>query len=284
MYSDASNHLVEASNGVRYAYRRCGPSGDLPPLLMLQHFRGTLDCWDPALVNVLAAERDVITFDNAGVGLSTGRTPRTIAEMAADTLAFMASIGVVQADLLGFSMGGYTAQELALLRPAAVRGLVLAATAPRGGPGIHGWPEGIFNRVDFKRLHLQDYLYAFFNHTKASQRSGLEFLGRYLEREHDRDLPVCWEAREAQCEAVAEWVAPNHEALRRLSAITQPAFVAGGDNDRVVPSRAFHLLAGLMPQARLRIYPDAGHGFLFQHHCQFAQDVLKFFGEIASSS
>ncbi|GGZ25961.1 alpha/beta hydrolase [Streptomyces olivaceoviridis] len=279
MYIDAPNHVVDAPNGVRYAYRRCGPSGPPPPLLMLPHFRGVLDSWDPALVNALAAERDVIAFDNAGVGLSTGRTPRTIAETAVDTLAFMDAVGIRQADLLGFSMGGYTAQELALLRPAAVRRLVLAATAPRGGPGILGRPDDFFARADVDQPSLEDYLYLFFHHTESSQRSGLEFLGRHIEREHDRDLPAGRVARQAQYEAMTEWGVPDHGALQRLPAIRQPALVVHGDNDLVTPPGASRLLAGLLPDARVRTYPDAGHGFLFQHHEEVARDVLAFLAE-----
>ncbi|MGW4597835.1 alpha/beta fold hydrolase [Streptomyces sp. NPDC004457] len=279
MYTDAPNHVVDAANGVRYAYRRCGPSGSQPPLLMLHHFRGTLDSWDPALVNALAAERDVIALDNAGVGLSTGHTPRTIAETAVDTLAFMTAIGVRQADLLGFSMGGCTAQELALLRPAAVRRLVLAATAPRGVPGVFGWPDDSFARADVDRPSLEDYLYTFFDHEESGQRGGLEFLGRYIEREHDRDLPAGREARQAQYEAMTEWGVPDSAALHRLSAIGHPALVVHADNDRVVPPGASRLLAGLLPDARVKAYPHSGHGFLFQHHEEVARDVLAFLAQ-----
>jgi pimeloyl-ACP methyl ester carboxylesterase len=279
MYIDAPNRMADAVNGVRYAYRRCGPSGSEPPLLLLQHFRGTLDSWDSALVNALAAERDVIAFDNAGVGLSSGNTPRTIKDTAVDTLAFMAAIGVRRADVLGFSMGGCTAQELALLRPDAVRGLVLAATAPRGGPGIHVWPDDVFARADVDEPKIEDYLYTFFNHTESSQHSGLEFLGRYIEREHDRDLPTSQATRDAQYEAVVEWGVPDHAALARLSRIRQSALVVLGEQDMVTPPRASYLLAGLLPDARVSVYPDAGHGFMFQHHQAFAREVLDFLAE-----
>ncbi|MEU1366561.1 alpha/beta hydrolase [Streptomyces sp. NPDC005803] len=279
MYIDAPNLMVDAANGVRYAYRRCGRSSSEPPLLMLSHFRGTLDSWDPALVNALAAERDVITFDHAGVGLSSGTTPRTIDGTAADALAFMAAIGVSHADVLGFSMGGYAAQALALLRPAAVRRLILVATAPRGGPGIHGWPDDVFDRANAEEPKLGDYLYTFFSHTEASQRSGLEFLGRYIEREHDRDRPVTRAAMEAQYEAMVEWGVPDAGALSRVPEIAQPALVVLGDRDLVTPARASYLLAGLLPDARVRVYPDAGHGFLFQHHEEFAREALGFLAE-----
>lgn len=276
MYVDAPNLMVDAANGVTYAYRRCGHSSSKPPLLMLSHFRGTLDSWDPALVNALAAERDVITFDHAGVGLSSGTTPRTINGTAADALAFMAAIGVRQVDVLGFSMGGYAAQEMALLRPSAIRRLVLVSTAPRGGPGIHGWLDDVFDRANAEEPKMEDYLYTFFSHTETSQRSGLEFLGRYIEREYGRDRPVTRAAREAQYEAMVEWGIPDHRALSRLPEIKQPALVVLGDHDLVTPARASYLLAGLLPDARVSVYSDAGHGFLFQHHEEFARETLDF--------
>jgi len=276
MYIETPNRKVRAAHGITYAYRRCGPGGSQPPLLLLQHFRGTLDSWDPALVDALAAERDVIAFDNAGVGLSRGDTPRTIRDTALDTMAFLQALEVRHVDVLGFSMGGYTAQELALLQPAAVRRLVLAATAPRGAPGIHGLRDDVLAHVNFDQLRTQDYLYTFFNHTESSQRSGLEFFGRYIEREHERDLPVSAEGREAQYEAILEWGVPDQDALRRLDAIEQPALVAGGDSDLVIPPPALQLLGSSLPNARVRTYPDSGHGFLFQHHEDFAGEVLDF--------
>ncbi|WP_331728070.1 alpha/beta hydrolase [Streptomyces sp. NBC_01176] len=275
MYVDEPNQAIEAANGVRYAYRRSGPSG-APSLVLLSHFRGTLDSWDPALVDALAVEHDVIAFDSAGVGLSSGWPCRTVRDLAADTLVFLEALDVRQPDLLGYSMGGFVAQELALLRPHSVRRLVLAATAPRGGPGIHGYPDDVLAHVGVDRRGVQDYLYTFFNHTETSQRSGLEFVGRYIEREHDRDAPVSAAVWAAQYEAVVEWGVPDHGALERLAAVDHPVFVAGGGNDLVVPPRALHLLSAALPNAKLKVYPDSGHGFLFQHHRQFTEDVLAF--------
>ncbi|MEU2228096.1 alpha/beta hydrolase [Streptomyces sp. NPDC018347] len=275
MYVDEPNQAIEAANGVRYAYRRCGPSG-APSLVLLSHFRGTLDSWDPALVDALAVERDVIAFDSAGVGLSTGRVCRTARDLADDTSVFLEALDVRRPDLLGYSMGGFVAQELALSRPHSVRRLVLAATAPRGAPGIHGYPDDVLAHAEAESLGIQDYLYTFFNHTETSQRSGLEFVGRYIEREHDRDAPVPAAVRAAQYEAVVEWGVPDQGALERLAAIDHPVFVAGGGNDLVVPPSAFHLLGGALPNAKVKVYPDSGHGFLFQHHRQFTDDVLAF--------
>jgi pimeloyl-ACP methyl ester carboxylesterase len=275
MYVDEPNQAIEAANGVRYAYRRCGPS-DAPSLVLLSHFRGTLDSWDTALVDALAVEHDVIAFDSAGVGLSTGRACRTVRDLAGDTLVFLEALDVRRPDLLGYSMGGFGAQELALLRPHSVRRLVLAATAPRGGPGIHGYPDSVLSHIGVDRRGIQDYLYTFFNHTETSQRSGLEFVGRYIEREQDRDAPVSAAAWGAQYEAVVEWGVPDHGALERLAAVGHSVFVAGGGNDLVVPLRALHLLSAALPNAKVKVYPDSGHGFLFQHHRQFAEDVLAF--------
>ncbi|MCG7205560.1 alpha/beta fold hydrolase [Streptomyces arenae] len=276
MYHETPNRRARAASGITYAYRRCGPRGSQPPLLLLPHFSGTLDSWDPALVDALATERDVIAFDNAGVGLSTGSTPRTIRDTALDAMAFLRAVEVREVDVLGFSMGGYTAQEMTLLQPAAVRRLVLAATAPRGAPGIHGLRDDVLGHVCSGEPRAQHYLSAFFNHTEAGQRSGLEFFGRYIERERDRDLPVSAAAREAQSAALLEWGVPDGGAPYGLGAIRQPTLVAGGDSDRVVPPSAFRLLAGSLPDARAHLYPDSGHGFLFQYHEEFAREVLDF--------
>ncbi|MCL6670113.1 alpha/beta fold hydrolase [Streptomyces panaciradicis] len=275
MYVDAPNQVIKAADGVRYAYRRSGPTG-ASPLVLLQHFRGTLDSWDGALIDALSAERDVIVFDNAGVGLSTGRICRTVRELAADTFAFLDALDVRRPDVLGYSMGGFTAQEMALLRPAAVRRLILAGTAPRGATGTHGYPDDVLAHADVEPCSIQDYLYTFFNHTRTSQRSGLGSIGRGIEREDDRDLPLTTAGRAAQYEAVVEWGVPDHRSLQRLAGVGHPVFVAGGDRDLVAPARLLHLLAGLLPNAQVKIYPDAGHGFLFQHHRQFAQDVTTF--------
>ncbi|MFI7142999.1 alpha/beta fold hydrolase [Streptomyces massasporeus] len=283
MCIDVPNQWVDAANGVSYTYRRYGDPAT-PPLVLLQHFRGNLDSWDPALIDVLAAARELIAFDSAGVGLSSGRTPRTVRESAVDALAFMDALELEQVDLLGHSTGGFVAQEIALIRPRAVRRLVLAATAPRGAPGIHGWSDDVLSHTHIDRFGAQDYLYTFFGHTENSQHSGLEFLGRHLERTSDRDMPVSRASREAQYDAVLEWGTLRHSALERLRTIGQPVLVATGDSDLVIPPRLSHLLAGLLPDARLHVYPDSGHGFLFQHHREFGADVLAFLGWEASGA
>ena len=243
--------------------------------MLLQHFRGNLDSWDPALIDALARSRRVITFDNAGVGGSTGTTPDTIEQMARDAIAFVTALGTSQVDLLGFSIGGFVAQEIAL-RPALVRRLVLASSAPQGAAGMHGWAPAVIGAVGTPKTSPEEYLGVFFAPSAASQQAGKEALGRMYARKEDRDEATSWATREAQYDAVCAWGIPDHAALERVSAIEMPVFVANGDSDPMILPRYSYLLAGLIPQARLKIYPDAAHGFLFQHHAEFAADVTEF--------
>ena len=274
-YSSLPNKLVSAARGTDFAYRDAG-QGDEVPLILLQHFRGNLDGWDPALVDDLAAARRVITFDNAGVGGSTGTTPPEIRPMAHDAIEFIAAMGFTKADILGFSIGSFVAQEIALRRPALVRRLVLASSAPKGAPGMHGWAPDVIGAVGTPQTSPAEYLSVFFAASAASQQAGKEALGRMYARTADRDQATSWATREAQYDAVCAWGIPCHAALERVSAIEMPVFVANGDNDPMILPRYSYLLAGLIPQARLKIYPDAAHGFLFQHHAEFAADVTEF--------
>jgi pimeloyl-ACP methyl ester carboxylesterase len=275
-YVEAENQMVHAGNGVDYAYRVTGDSG-APPLIMLQHFRGNLDNWDPALVDALARNRQVITFDNRGVGGSSGRTPSTVAHMARDALEFLDALGLDAVDVLGFSLGSFVAQDVALVRPAMVRRLVLASSAPQGADGMHGWAPEVIGAVGQPETSPEEYLGVFFAPSESSRAAGQQAAGRIFgARTADRDAPTSWQTRLAQYDAVCAWGEPNHARLQRVSAIEQPAFVANGDGDPMILPRYSHLLAGLMPDVRLKIYPDAAHGFLFQHHAEFASDVEAF--------
>jgi pimeloyl-ACP methyl ester carboxylesterase len=273
-YLTSPNRMVSAANGIDYAYRELGEG--TPPLVLLQHFRGNLDNWDPALVNALAATRRVVTFDNAGVGGSTGTTPSTIADMARDAIAFVDAMELDQVDLLGFSIGSFVAQEIALIRASAVRRLILASSAPRGAERMHGWAPEVIGAVGAPAPNPDGYLSVFFTHSSASRQAGKEALGRLTARTEDRDKTTTWQTRQAQYDAVCEWGIPNHCELQRVSAIDMPVFVTNGDHDPMILPHFCYLLAGLMPQARVKIYPDAAHGFLFQHHAEFAEDVQDF--------
>jgi pimeloyl-ACP methyl ester carboxylesterase len=277
-YSMLSNKLVSAANGIDYAYRDVGEGG--PPLVLLQHFRGNLDNWDPALVDALATTRRVVSFDNAGVGGSTGTTPDTVEQMARDAIGFVNAMEFNQVDLLGFSIGSFVAQQIVLARPALVRRLVLASSAPQGAAGMHGWAQEVIDAVGSPQTSPEQYLGVFFTRSAASQRSGKEALQRMYSRTEDRDTATTWATRLAQYDAVCAWGIPNHALLERVSAIEAPVFVANGDRDPMILPHYSYLLAGLIPQSRVKIYPDSAHGFLFQHHVEFAADMQAFLGPV----
>ena len=272
-YLVTPNRVVSAANGIDYAYREVGEG---PPLVLLQHFRGNLDNWDPALIDALASDRRVITFDNAGAGGSTGATPSTMTQMAVDAIAFLDAIELVNVDILGFSIGSFVAQELALIRPALVRRLVLASSAPQGAAGMNGWAPEVIGAVGAPAPNPDGYLSVFFTRSTESRQSGMQTLGRLNARSDDRDEPTTWQTRQAQYDAVCAWGIPDHGLLQRVSAIDAPVFVANGDSDPMILPHYSYLLAGLIPQAQVKIYPDSAHGFLFQHHAAFAGDVETF--------
>ena len=276
-YSELPNKLVSAANGIDYAYRDAGDGG--VPLVLLQHFRGNLDNWDPALIDALASDRRVVTFDNAGVGGSTGTTPNTIEQMARDAVAFITALGLGQVDILGFSIGSFIAQEIALTRSAVVQRLVLASSAPRGAAGMHGWAPGVMSAVGQPQIGPEGFLAVFFTPSPASQQAGQEMIGRMYTRTEDRDAETSWATRQAQYDAVNTWGIPDHSQLQRLSAIGMPVFVANGDSDPMILPHYSYLLAGLIPHARVKLYPDSAHGFLYQHHAEFAADVAAFLDE-----
>jgi pimeloyl-ACP methyl ester carboxylesterase len=277
-YTDASTQRVTAENGIDYAYRDVG-DGDLP-LVLLQHFRGNLDYWDPVLVDALAAERRVVSFDNVGVGATTGSTPHSIEAMAHGAIAFLEAMNFQRVDLLGFSMGSFIAQEIALIRPDLLRRVVLASSAPQGAAGMHGWAPEVIGAVGAPETTSEGYLSVFFAPTDTSREAGQQAAGRVFgARTTDRDEPTTWQTRQAQYDAVCAWGIPNHSLLQRVAAIELPVFVANGDSDPMILPRYSHLLAGLLPDARLKVYPDSAHGFLFQHHSEFAADVNAFLAE-----
>jgi pimeloyl-ACP methyl ester carboxylesterase len=279
-YSELANEVISAANGIDYAYRDTGGGSEgVLPLVLLQHFRGNLDNWDPALIDALAARRRVIAFDNSGVGGSAGTTPDTIKQMARDAIAFIAAMQFSQVDLLGFSIGSFVAQQIALIRSAIVRRLVLASSAPEGATGMHGWALEVIGAVGAPHTSPEGYLGVFFARSAVSRQAGSEALRRMYARTDDRDQATTWATREAQYDAVCTWGIPDHALLQRLSCLQMPVFVANGDSDPMILPHYSYLLAGLMPQARVKIYPDSAHGFLFQHHAEFAADVGAFLSE-----
>src|SRR5207253_8053658 len=187
-YTDASTQRVTAENGIEYAYRDTGDSA--VPLVLLQHFRGNLDNWDPALIDALAADRRVVTFDNVGVGATTGRTPNTVEAMAHDAIAFLEAMNFQSVDLLGFSIGSFVAQEIALIRPDLLRRLVLASSAPQGAAGMHGWAPEVIDAVGAPETNPQAYLDVFFAPTTSSREAGQQAAGRIFGRTTGQDEPT----------------------------------------------------------------------------------------------
>lgn len=275
----APNLSIEAVNGIRYAYRRFGNAdAKLLPLVCLVHYRANLENWDPKFIDAVAAKREVILVNNRGVASTSGTTPNSVRDMAADAIYFIDALGLKRYDLLGFSLGGFIAQEVALLRPHQVRRLILAGTGPQGGRNMHMYASHILDIATKDRIAAEDILTLFFETTESSLAKGREFLARIMTRTVDRDPPASLVTRDAQMTAISEWGIPDPARLERLRAIRQPVLVANGDNDAMVPTENSYLLAEYLPNAKLSIYPDAGHGFLFQYPVEFAAEVNAFLG------
>ena len=248
------------------------------PLVLLQHFRGNLDNWDPALVDALAADRRVVTFDNVGVGATTGRTPNTVEAMAHDAIAFLEAMDLQRVDLLGFSLGSFVAQEIALIRPTCCGASCSRRRHRRVRRGCTAGHRRSSAR-SVRRRRPAGILSRLLRPDRHESRSRPASRRRIFGRTTDRDEPTTWQTRQAQYDAVCAWGIPNHSLLQRVAAIDLPVFVANGDSDPMILPRYSYLLAGLLPDARVTIYPDSAHGFLFQHHSRFAAEVHAFLEE-----
>jgi pimeloyl-ACP methyl ester carboxylesterase len=272
----ATTQLLQVGDAA-YAYRRLGKSSRLP-LLLLQHFTGTLDNWDPAVTDKLADNREIILFDNAGVGRSSGQVPRTIAEMAGHAFAFLDGLGIKECDVLGYSLGGMIAQQMALDRPSIFRRIILAGTGPRGGDDIMHIEKPELARY-FKDPSLDGYKRLqkiFFAPTETSQRAGEKFVDRLQLRTSDRDRPSGPEVAQAQIAAFREWEQFTGERFAQLREIKQPTLVVNGLRDALIPISNSYRLVENLPSAMLIVYPDSGHGSLFQFHQSFTRQVEAF--------
>ena len=273
--------FVEA-NGIRFAYRRWGKRGDLP-LVFNQHFTGNLDNWDPALLDGLAKDREVIIFNNAGVASSTGEVPTTFAGMANNAEAFIDGLGLTKVDLLGFSIGGMVAQQITLDRSELVRKLILVGTAPRnhaaGNGQGHITPEtaAIFGANYDPPENL--WLKVFFTDSPKSQAAGREFLKRYLSRTENRDVSINEKVAPAQIAAVGQWGAQPGERFAYLKNIKQPTLVVSGNHDVIVYTVNSLYLVQNMPNAKLILYPDANHGSWYEYHEDFVFETNRFLNE-----
>jgi pimeloyl-ACP methyl ester carboxylesterase len=274
-YAEAPSRTVTAG-GTTYAYRELGPKGGIPVVFFV-HLAATLDNWDPRIIDPIAKTRHVIAFDNKGVGASTGKVPSTIEEAADDAYTFIKALGFDKIDVFSFSMGGMIAQDLVLKHPDLVRKLVLTGTGPRGGKdldkvaGVTYW-----DMLRATLTHSDPKEFLFFNRDATGKRAGKEFVNRLKERTTDRDRDIKIGAFQTQLKAIKAY---GRSRPSDLSKITQPTLIANGDHDRMVPSVLSNDLHRRIAGSELIIYPNSGHGAIFQYHEQFAPIAAKFLAE-----
>lgn len=271
-YKNAPARTITAG-GVTYAYRELGPKGGIPVVFFL-HLAANLDNWDPRIIDPIAAGHHVIAFDNRGLGASTGDVPDSIEAMADDAFTFIKALGFDKIDIFSFSLGGMVAQALVAKHPDLVRKLILTGTGPAGGKGIDkvaGVTYLDILRATLTRSDPKEFL--FFNRNAAGKPAARAFIKRLNERTTDRDVPVTLKAFGTQLKAIAKW---GRSAPADLSKITQPTLIANGDNDRMVPSILSQDLHQRIKGSELIIYPDSGHGGIFQFHERFAPRAVQF--------
>ena len=270
-HQTAPTQFVEAK-GIRFAYRRFGKPGAVP-IVLNQHYTGTMDYWDPAVTDGLARTREVILFNNAGVSSSSGETPASFAEMGANAIAFIRALGLRQVDVLGISIGGFVAQEIALQDGDLVRKLILVGTGHRGNDMTASRSAEIFAGSYDPPEHV--WLSVHFAPSKASQEAGLAFLERKWRRK-DRDPEVSAQTIAAQAAAIGKWIAPEENALAYLKSIRQPTLIVQGSKDVIIPTMHSLTLQQHLPNAELVIYPDSNHGSIYQYPERFVAHAEQF--------
>jgi pimeloyl-ACP methyl ester carboxylesterase len=274
-HQTAPTQFVDAAD-IRFAYRRFGKSGGVP-LVFNMHFTGTMDHWDPAVTDGLAATREVILFNNVGISSTSGEVPTSVEEMASNAAAFVKALGLTKVDVLGFSMGGFVAQAIVLAEPRLVRRLILIGTGPRGGNGmatLTAEAQAVFGATYENPDDV--WLGVFFTPTEASQAAGRAFLRRFRLRIQNRDPQVSEKVAPAQIEAIAKWGVPSPKAFDYLREITHPTLVINGSNDVIVYTVNSLLLQQSLPNAQLILYPDSNHGSQYQYPALFVADVTRF--------
>jgi pimeloyl-ACP methyl ester carboxylesterase len=271
-YSQTPTDVARAANGIDFAYRRVGNRGDIP-LVLANYFAANMDNWDPLIVDGLAADRDVITFDYPGIGASTGTTPANVTDFAEDCVGFLDTLGLTTVDFLGFSLGGMVAQQIASSHPEMLRRIILCGTGPRGGEKM------TFTELSIDELNetVALLLNAFFTPSDASQAAGHAYLDRLNRRQADRDTPVTPTAAAAQLHAIREWgEIPTTDRYAMLRTIRQPTLIVHGVKDVVVDSVNAGILADNLADATLLMLPDASHGAQSQHAEVFLANARLF--------
>jgi pimeloyl-ACP methyl ester carboxylesterase len=272
-YATVPTQFVEAA-GIKFAYRSYGQQGYDIPVVYFNHLTANLDNCDPRIMDAIAAQRHIISFNYRGVGATTGKQGTSIPAMAKDAIAFIHALGYEQVDVIAFSMGGFITQEILLVEPQLVRKAILAGTGPRGGEGVSD-VVGLTYKDIFKGLFTfrDPKFYLFFNQDKMGKEAARDFLKRLKERKENRDKKVKLSVLKAQLKAIEAW---GHEQPADLSVFKLPVFIANGDTDRMVPTVNSHDMAKRFPNAQLKIYPDSGHGGIFQYHNEFIPQAIDF--------
>jgi pimeloyl-ACP methyl ester carboxylesterase len=267
-------------NGIEFAYRELGAGSDVP-VVFLHHLTAVLDDWDPRIIDGIAAHHRVIAFDNRGIGATGSSVPHTVEQMGTDAIAFIRALGLDKVDLFGFSLGGGVAQMVALQAPDLVRRMILAGTGPRGGGGIDQITKiAVIAYIKAALTFSDPRNFLFFPRTAEGKRAASNYFKRLKERTHHRDRRISVQARIAQLRAIRH---AGQSEPDDLSVITQPVFVANGDHDLMVDSNHSADMARRLPNAKLKIYPNSGHGGVFQHHQTFVPDALRFLSEESAS-
>jgi pimeloyl-ACP methyl ester carboxylesterase len=267
----APTKFVDAG-GTHFAYRTIGAKTGVP-LVLLQHFTGTIDYWDPAVVDGLAREREVIVFDNTGVGASSGKAPDSVEQMSTDALAFIKALDLQRVDLLGYSLGGMIAQNLAAQRPDLVRKVILANTAHQGGGNDL---MKVLNDAMSQKTYPDPRMVLFFTKSKSSIEAGQAFLKRTSVRQKDRDPEASPDVANAQAKALIVFSTTQDSSNKLLSAITQPVLIVSGSNDTMLPTDSSYAMFRILKNAQLVMYPDSNHGAIFQYHDQFVTEANNF--------
>jgi len=269
-YVDTPTQYVEV-DAIKYAYRSLGKESDIP-LVCLQHFTGTLDNWDPIIINGLAEERQVITIDNAGIGNSEGTTPDNAQDMAKTAIKIISALGIKKCDILGYSLGGFIAQTIAAIKPDLLRKIILVGTAPQGTKALHSFPQLV--EKAFQQQGIEVYLYIFATKTEKSRKLVTATFQRLMERQKDRDKDTGMPAVQAQISALTKW--GTDPVTIKLSGIKQPVMIVQGSNDEIMDSDTSLQLYKQIPNALLFYYPDSAHGSFFQYPEMFVKEASGF--------
>lgn len=271
-YATVPTKFVE-TNGIKFAYRSYGKAGDIP-VVYFNHLTANLDNCDPRIMDAIASHRQIISFDYRGIGSTTGIQGESIADMAKDGIAFIHALGYDQVDIVAFSMGGFITQEILFAEPQLVRKVILAGSGPKGGAGIPAVVSRTYGDIFKGLLSFRDpKFYLFFNQDKTGKAAAREFLSRLKERKENRDEKVKFYTLKKQLKAIKEW---GNDKPMDLSVFALPVFIANGDNDRMVPTPLSIDMAKRFPNAELKIYPNSGHGGIFQYHTEFIPQAIEF--------